>query len=337
MKKTQLNILLGLLVCAAPLHVVAETGHDDHGQEETISKGYDHDEDEHEEHGDHEDSDGHEGDDSHAEHGEEMATRIDGKMAARSGIVSEKASQQTLSQTIVAYGSLATDPEQLSHVRARFPGLINSVRISIGDRVKEGDVLAEIESNESLKTYQVRSPIAGVIVQRHANKGENAQEQVLFSVANFEQLWAELRIYPAQHGKVKSGQQVHISVNDVKLDGIVSHVIPPLDKPYLLARIKIDNQSLNLSPGLLVEGAITVDQFTAQLAVKRAAIQSMGGEQGVFTKDGEEYEFTPLVFGRNDNQYIEVLGGLSQGGEYVSENSFLIKADIEKSEAEHEH
>ena len=57
----------------------------------------------------------------------------------------------------------------------------------------------------------------------------------------------------------------------------------------------------------------------------------------MFVKHGEEYIFTPLILGRRDDSHYEVLDGLEAGDEYVSVNSYLIKADIEKSEAEHEH
>lgn len=58
---------------------------------------------------------------------------------------------------------------------------------------------------------------------------------------------------------------------------------------------------------------------------------------GVFIKEGESYRFLPLTLGRMDDHYVEVLDGLEEGQQYVNQNSYLIKADIEKSEAEHEH
>jgi cobalt-zinc-cadmium efflux system membrane fusion protein len=121
------------------------------------------------------------------------------------------------------------------------------------------------------------------------------------------------------------------------LSGPIQHIIPALDKPYQLARVVFDNRQKKLSPGLLVEGRIVVDEFVAKLAVVNDAVQTMNGQSGVFVKQGEAYAFTPLVLGRGDDQHVEVLSGLSLGQEYVSKNSYLLKADIEKSEAEHQH
>lgn len=273
------------------------------------------------------------------EHGHDSAqsTKIDEVMANDVGVVTAVATSQTLNQSVVVYGSLATGPEQLSHVRARYPGMIKSVNPTIGDKVERGQLLAEVESNESLKLYQVRSPITGTVIQHHANSGEVTQDQVLFYIANFDTLWAEFRIYPTQQSIIKAGQTAHIVANDEELTGTIRHIIPALDKPYQLARVSFDNRTKRLTPGLLVEGHIVIDTFMANVAVEKDAIQTVGDQVGVFTKKGNEYTFAPLTLGRRDNRYIEVLSGLPSGQIYVYKNSYLIKADIEKSEAEHDH
>lgn len=347
-KKPIVGILLSpiLLLGALSINAGSEDEHD-HEHEATEQHAPHHedgDHDEHEGHVDH-DEDGHdhdehghgnEGEDEHG-HGAENSSRIDGDMAQQVGILTRKANTQELRQTITVYGSLVSAPEQLSHVRARFEGLVKSVRVTIGDRVKTGDVLAEIESNESLKTYQIRSPISGRIVQRHANIGEVTQDQILFSVANFDTVWVELRVYPAQQAAVKEGQSVHILTANGSVESTVDHVVPSMESSYQLARVKLENSKQILSPGLLVEARVVVGRVPVSLAVAKDAVQTLGGRQGVFVKTGDEYRFTPLVLGQRDDHFYEVVDGLKSGDEYVSENSYLIKADIEKSEAEHEH
>ena len=293
----------------------------------------DHDEDEHDhdEHGH-----GNDDEDEHG-HGEAYGSRIDSDMAQQVGIVTAIAGSQELHQTITVYGNLISGPEQLSHVRARFEGLVKSVQVTIGDTVKTGDVLAEIESNESLKIYKIRSPISGRVVQRHANSGEVTQDQILFSIANFDTVWAELRVYPAQQSSVAEGQSVHVLTTNGRVESRVKHVVPSMDSPYQLARVKLDNSKHALSPGLMVEAQLEIGRFSVSLAVAKDAVQNLGGRQGVFVKHGNEYTFTPLVLGRGDDHFYEVIDGLESSAEYVSQNSYLIKADIEKSEAEHEH
>jgi len=278
-------------------------------------------------------------DDHKDEHGheEELTTMIEQNMAAQVGIQTSLPGPQVLNQTIISYGSLTTGPQQLSHVRARYTGMIKSVKSDIGDIVKRGDLLARVESNESLKVYNILAPIDGTLIQRHANTGEVTQDQVLFSIANFDILWAEFRIYPTQQSQVSADQTVKININEQVITGKIAHIIPALNKPYQLARVQFNNQKYGLSPGLLVEGHIVIGKIPVALAVVKSAIQSMGEQRGVFVQEGDKYEFAPLQFGRTDDTYAEVLSGLTARQSYVSKNSYLIKADIEKSEAEHEH
>jgi cobalt-zinc-cadmium efflux system membrane fusion protein len=57
----------------------------------------------------------------------------------------------------------------------------------------------------------------------------------------------------------------------------------------------------------------------------------------VFVEDGDHYVPRPLILGRNNGRFTEVLDGLSAGEHYVVENSYLIKADLEKEGVEHDH
>jgi cobalt-zinc-cadmium efflux system membrane fusion protein len=152
---------------------------------------------------------------------------------------------QTLHQTFTTYGRLTTAPESTSHVRARFPGIVRSVAFNIGDQVKEGDLLAVIESNESLKRYDVRAPIGGTIIQRHANKGEMTQEQVLFSIASSDSLSADFRIFSTQQQSINIGQPIHVTAGEKRIDSRISHMLPAEeDSPYLIVRAKIKHNKI---------------------------------------------------------------------------------------------
>ncbi len=334
----------------------AATNSDDHQHqedehtEESGSHGHDHgDGEKHEgkhEDEEHGDESKQEGDDGHGHaegggHGhedEEGTSQIEDTMAQTVGIVTERSGVQTLHQTILTYGRLTTAPEQTSHVRARFSGVVTSVQVTIGETVAAGDLLAEVEANESLRKYSIRAPIAGMIVQRHANSGEVTGDQILFSISSFDNLWAELRIFPSQRSSVAIGQEVFLSIGEQKVKTKIEHLLPAGDdQPYLIARAKLNNQQSMLSPGSMAEGRIVIDEFDVDVAVKIDALQILGGRTGVFVKHGNKYEFIPLVVGRKDDSYAEVISGLKPDTEYVTRNSYLIKADIEKSEAEHEH
>jgi cobalt-zinc-cadmium efflux system membrane fusion protein len=121
------------------------------------------------------------------------------------------------------------------------------------------------------------------------------------------------------------------------VSGQIAHLLPALNAPYQIARVAINNAEERWSPGMLVEGNILVNTHEVALKVEKSAVQSLEGQTGVFVKGGTTYTFAPLAFGRSDAKAVEVLSGLAKGQPYVSANSYLIKADIEKSAAEHVH
>ncbi|AIK96292.1 hypothetical protein ID47_05385 [Candidatus Paracaedibacter acanthamoebae] len=88
---------------------------------------------------------------------------------------------------------------------------------------------------------------------------------------------------------------------------------------------------------MTVQGNVVVDTREVKMAVKSSGLQAFRDFNVVFAQVGETYEVRMLELGLKDDEYVEVLGGIKPNTDYVSENSFLIKADIEKSAASHDH
>jgi cobalt-zinc-cadmium efflux system membrane fusion protein len=86
-----------------------------------------------------------------------------------------------------------------------------------------------------------------------------------------------------------------------------------------------------------VSARVIVAERTVPLAVRAEALQTLDAAQVVFERRGEAYEARALKLGRSDGMHVEVLGGIEPGAEYVTRNSYLIKADLEKSGAGHDH
>jgi cobalt-zinc-cadmium efflux system membrane fusion protein len=103
------------------------------------------------------------------------------------------------------------------------------------------------------------------------------------------------------------------------------------------AHVAIDNSDGLWRPGIFVTVRLVQEEFTVSVAVRSEAIQRIRDWDVVFIQDGNLYEARPLELGRRGEEWVEVLAGLSAGQRYVSKNSFLIKADILKSGATHDH
>lgn len=259
-------------------------------------------------------------------------------LAEELNIGTEAAGAGVLHQSILLYGKTTPDPQGISHVTARYPGLIRSISADLGQRVKVGDKLVVIEANTSLQSYTITAPIDGLVIQRHANPGEFAGEQPLLTIADYRKVWADLDVFPGDARTIQSGQAVTIRMNSLSTVSSILYLNPGAgDTPNVVARVPLDNSAAEWTPGLLVEGDVVVAETPVPLLINNLALQTFRDWQVVFIKVGNEYEIRPLELGRTDGRFTEVLSGLKAGDEYVVVNSYLLKADLEKSGASHDH
>lgn len=120
--------------------------------------------------------------------------------------------------------------------------------------------------------------------------------------------------------------------------GSISFIEPEVrDDQARIAWVKLADPNGVLTAGSFVNASIEVATIEVPLAVKRVGLQGFRDFTVVFAKVGEQYEVRMLELGRQDGEWVEVLGGLKPGTEYVTDNSYILKADIEKSGASHDH
>ncbi len=277
-----------------------------------------------------------------ADESHEGRTEISAEMAAASGIRVAAAGPGTIADEHEVQGLLTPIEGRLAKATARFPGPIRRLDANVGDTVRAGQSLATIESNLSLTDYRVTAPIAGVILARNASVGDVAGEGApLYEIADLSSLWVDLHIFGADAQHIRPGVPVTVTrlSDGVAADTTLARVLPgtATASQSTVARATIANRDGLWRPGSAVKARITVEQKPASLVVPLSALQTFRGDDVVFVRAGDIYEPRPVKLGQRDAQQVEVLAGLRPGEDVVVEQSYLIKADIEKSGASHEH
>ncbi len=270
----------------------------------------------------------------------EGRTRIQPEMAEKFGLAVATAGPAVINETLQVFGMVVADPSRTWLVEARFPGVIRSMSVQPGERVAAGAELARVESDESLKSYSITAPAGGVVVERLANVGEQTAERTLFRIVDLERVWALFKIFPGDRSDVRIGQDVFVqSAAGARLgQGVVSWLALEAEEDQsVLARVELENPDGSLLPGMHLKGQVTVARDEVDLAVRRSALQSYRGRTVVYRQVSDVYEVRMLTLGREDDEWVEVLGGLNAGDVYVAENSYLVKADIDKDSASHDH
>jgi len=257
------------------------------------------------------------------------------------GIGLSRVGPGNIRETLPVYGVITSNAEQIQSVSARFDGVIRSVNKKIGDQVRKGETLVTVEANESLKTYSVVSSLNGVITQRHANIGEQTADRVLFVVEDFSTVWVDLSLFPKDVTKAKLGQTVRIKSanNPITGEGQIIYIAPlgNSNNQATIARVLVNNTDNLWKPGLFVNAEITLSETAAPLVIRNEAVQLVEGENVVFVQGEEGFEPRPVTLGLTDGESTEVLAGLDVDETYVSKNSFVLKSEMGKEDAEHGH
>lgn len=310
-------------------------------------------------------------------------------------------------------GEVRLNEDRTVHVVPRLTGLVESVAVNAGDRVRRGQVLAVLSSQSladqrsellgaqkrmalarttferektlwegkisaeqdylqarvalqeaeiaeqsarqklaslgavapaagNLTRYEIRAPIDGVVTNKKISVGEVVKEDTnIFVVADLSTVWVEMTVYAKDLNVVRVGQPAVVKASsfEAQANGKLSYVgnLVGEQTRAATARIVLPNPKGLWRPGLPVTVALTAEEIDVPLAISNEALQTLRDWTVVFGRYGQEFEARPLELGRSDGKMTEVLGGLAPGEKYAAKNSYLIKADIGKAGASHDH
>jgi cobalt-zinc-cadmium efflux system membrane fusion protein len=315
---------------AQPAAPQAERDEHDHEHEETVHDELDHDKHAHDEHG-HEDH----------EEGEPDFAKIDPARGAALGIAVATAAAGQIDEAVTLTGRLIIDPRRVAAVRARFPGPVVAVFKDVGDSVRKGEALANVESNESLTVYRVSAPIGGVVLARNTNVGDVVSNDALFTVGDVSALIAELQAFSGTQGVLRAGGAVKLTIGEQIVDGRILNVAPELDRLTQARRVRVALSSgtqPNWVSGQFVSGRVALgSNAPAAVAVPVDAVRRLENREVIFIPEEDGYRARAVTVGRRGLTAVEITFGLDAGEQYVSAGAFVLKAEIGKNLAEHNH
>ncbi len=201
---------------------------------------------------------------------------------------------------------------------------------------------AATDTPQGLTRYEIRSPIAGVIVDKKVAVGEALKEDAtVFQVADLSSVWVEVIVPAKELSRVDVGMKARIKAAAFEAEGearlgYVGAVVGEQSRSAT-ARLVLSNPRGLWRPGLPVTVDLNGGTAEVPVAVTADAVQTLDERAVVFVRQNQQFEARTVTLGRRDGRHVEVLEGLSAGERYAAKNSFLVKADIGKAEAEHEH
>lgn len=196
--------------------------------------------------------------------------------------------------------------------------------------------------------YVLTAPISGIISKKDLVVGENVQlADQLFIIDQLDQLWLEFIAPNAESAALAPNQKIEFK--SLQTGNIFTAQVQSLNSEAdaqtgrLQVRAKVLSKAAELRPNLMVNVQLQQAGSTQALRVLKSAIQKVERKDVVFvaSEHDQKIEFKPqaVVLGQisGDGQWIEIQSGLAQGQQYAAQGSFLLKSELEKGEASHEH
>ena len=167
------------------------------------------------------------------------------------------------------------------------------------------------------------------------------EDQEIYLIADLSTVWVDIIVYAKDLSSIHIGQEATVKTDSNGVEGVgkVSYVGPLVgeDTRTAKARVVLPNPDGNWRPGLFAKVALVKHNVSPPVVVKAEALQTYGNKPVVFVQYDDQYEARPVTLGRTDGRFTEVLKGLSAGERYVTNNAYVLKAELGKTGMSHEH
>ncbi|MCB1505243.1 MAG: efflux RND transporter periplasmic adaptor subunit [Hyphomicrobiaceae bacterium] len=204
----------------------------------------------------------------------------------------------------------------------------------------EIDRLPKTKDQENARLYELRSPIAGRVIARDVILGQVVgTDREVFTIADLAKIWVEMSVAPQDLPFAREGQDVIVTSGGKTATAKVMLVNPMIDPDTRSAKVvaELDNSAGEWRLGDFVSARLISGKQEAALIVPRSAIQTVKGSPVVFVNEQAGFRARPVTTGREDSENVEILSGLEFAETIATMNTFTLKAELGKAEAEHEH
>ena len=193
------------------------------------------------------------------------------------------------------------------------------------------------QSGSNFTEFTVRAPFSGTIIRKHITTGEAVRGDTdIFTLTDMDTVWADLQVFQSDAGFLEVGQELEIRA-DHGMDPVLGRIsvfnpVVDSDSRTSLARVVLENRSGRLRPGTFITARVAAGNHQADLVLKRDAVQEIDGDHFVFVRSPDGFEARRVELGRSNSEYAQITGGLETGELVAVRNSFMLKAELEKSD-----
>ena len=191
--------------------------------------------------------------------------------------------------------------------------------IKFNQKIKKGDVIAK------LKTRNIIAPFDGVIGKRNFSDDiEVSESSIVINLEDASILFVDVDIPEIYSNFIKENLSVDVKLsgnNDKIYSGIIDSAASRIDveKRSLAARVKLENDNLEILPGSLLEISIKYNERNS-LSIPDTSIMLEGNKTFAYKVSADNItNKTEITIGIRNGGYVEVISGLNEKDNIVAE------------------
>jgi cobalt-zinc-cadmium efflux system membrane fusion protein len=210
----------------------------------------------------------------------------------------------------------------------------------------EEEITVLIDSHQVNPVIALYAPIAGKVVSNTVVLGQMVDESTeILTIMDPRMLWVDAEIYEKDIAKLRTGQDVAISVPaypNSTFNGNITYISDMLDDNTrtITVRTEVPNADNRLKPGMFADVTIELDTNGGAIAVPVGAVLDDEGARLVFIRTGpNRFEPRHVTTGTKEDGFVEITSGIEVGEEIVTTGNFQLKSKLYEAllEAGHTH
>lgn len=273
----------------------------------------------------------------HVEKGALLLTLRAPDIAAASAQLSEAKTARSLAERNAERAQLLLDRGAGSQAEAQQAE--SALAQAQAEEQRATAVLAAFGGSHGSNEYQLRSPIAGVVVERNVAMGTEVhadQDKPLITVADLSTLWVMADVYEQDLARIRVGDEARVHLPafpDKEPVGHITYIANTIDPVtrVAIARIEIANPDSSLRPGMFA--SVRVKGLSDGVVdIPIAAVLARRDQFFVFTRNPNgsfaQREVRP---GEQHGEHVQILAGLNPGDPVVTEGAILLDAEANEA------
>lgn len=230
---------------------------------------------------------------------------------------------------------------EANKVKSSNPSLYNAAYNKLKNwKLNDNQIESILKSESIIETFSIYAQFSGVIKTKKVSVGDYLKEgEVLFDLQSLSKVWAVFDVYETDIANVKIGDPVEFTTTSYPDEKFTAKVnfIDPLINPStrtISVRANIQNNNSKLKPDMFINGWVKDSpNQKATLLVPKSAVLWTGKRSVVYLKLPNQtvpsFEYRNIEIGEAIGDSYKVISGLESGDEVVTNGAFVIDASAQ--------